>query len=66
MVNYVFDTVRDCQYFPLTPSTLTKSQKHIGIFGANGAFQFVATDIIVPLTKNKHGRRFILVITDLY
>lgn len=66
MVNDVFETVRDFQSCAKARGTLMKFQKHLRLFPANGPFEFFSMDILIPLPKTNSGKRFIVVITNLY
>lgn len=66
MVNDVFYTVRNSQSCSKAPGTLTTRQKHLHLFPTNGPRELVVMEILGPVPKPKSGKRFILVITDLY
>ena len=61
-----FSTVRNCTSCAAIRGTLVKNQKDLKLFPVADPLEFVAMDLLGPLSKIAHGIQHILVITDRF
>jgi Integrase zinc binding domain len=66
MVADVYDYVKVCHECTKENSTLRKRPKEITLFPAEQPLDFVAINILGPLTKTIKGHQYILVIADRF
>ena len=66
MANDAFGIVRNCASCAATQGTLVRYQKDLKLFPAAGPLDFVAMDLLGPLTKMGHGNRPVLVMNDRF
>jgi len=66
MANDVYQTVRDCRACAQTRGTFYKHQRPLRLFPAAGPLEFIAMDLLGPLTKTRRGHTDILVMTDRF
>jgi transposase InsO family protein len=66
MVADVYDHVKLCHECTKENSTLRKRSKEITLFPSEQPLDFVAIDILGPLTKTIKGHQYILVIADRF
>ncbi|CAN8064065.1 unnamed protein product [Agarophyton chilense] len=66
MAHDVYTFVGQCESCVRTRGGIRKHRKYLMLFPAAGPLEFVAIDLIGPLSKNKNGYQHILVITDRF
>ena len=62
----VVRTVKQCDTCSRNRVNLSKRTNPLKLFPANAPLESVAMDILGPLSKTRHGNRFLLVIADRY
>jgi hypothetical protein len=66
MCKEVRETVRYCAVCAKTRVIERKKTSFLKLFPASGPIEFVAMDILFPLSKTEHGNRFLLFISDRF
>jgi transposase InsO family protein len=66
MYKEVEETVRHCTVCAKNRVTERKRTRFLKVFPASGPLEFVAMDILGPLSKMEHGYRFLLIICDRF
>jgi hypothetical protein len=66
MVPDIYHYVKKCYQCTKENSDLVKRHKALKLFPADGPLEFIAIDILGPLTKTKAGNQYLLVISDRF
>jgi hypothetical protein len=66
MVADVYQYVKQCHECTKENSDLFKRHKALRLFPAAGPLDFVAIDLLGPLTRTKAGHQYLLAISDRF